>query len=289
MSGRFTIERDMERARTPPQLASTVAPEPGPIGPELLYLSNTQLWLHDTFRTSRRWLCLGTAFLAMLPLALWIWNWTIGKAEQEAQMLQLLEDELSAFGETYINNQIDGGDRVLPLIWPDRELSFAEYVRYKIVLSPGGWRAHLVLALFVLTAIFAGLWGLWYLLRQPRNGPLIFDHARQAVYIQHGKNVLLAPWDQVSFVNRAWEFGWYLFDATGQQKVILINLPKDALGALSRPEGERLLKRIAAFMAGGADTIETSMSCSASSREPSEKLLMEVDRRLQAYREGMSR
>lgn len=284
MSGRFRLERDAARALTPPRPVSKVDPEPGCMGPELAYMDASQLWLRDTFRGPRLLLCALVLVLATLPLGLWFWSLSADRAAQEAEMLGLLDDELSAFGDAYIDNLIEGGDRTLPLIWPDRKLSYVEYLYYAGVLSPGGWRVLLLMTLFALVALMAGLAGIYWLLRQSPNGPLIFDRARQAVFISRRDELLAAPWEKLFYVQRAWQFGWLLFDETEASQLVEVRLPTDRLGVLSQSAGEALLARIAAFMADGPDAITSTQGDIDAPPVLPEGVLSAVDERLKRLR-----
>ncbi|MBM2578093.1 hypothetical protein JQC91_17435 [Jannaschia sp. Os4] len=255
MTGRFSLERRAAAALAPPRPAAAVAPEPGPAPPEIVHVDDDRLVLRDGRAGRRRALALAAAALALLPAALVAWAFVTGRAAREAGMLALLDAELDAFGSDYVANEIAAGDRTLPLIWPDRTLTAAEFLRYEFVLTPGGWQAHLPLLLFALAALVLGGVAAWALARRPATGAITFDRARRAVHAGRGAALLVETWDAVRYVQRPWEFGWLLRDEAGTERLASLRLPLDAQGALDVGAGDRLAARISAFMAEGAAAV----------------------------------
>lgn len=277
MTGRFKIEREAAEKLSPPKPMSEVPPEPGPAEPEILHVDTERLVLRDTFGPARRWVMLGTIILAVAPLLFWGWTWLAGRQTAEADMLRLLDEEIAAFGTDYVQNEIDAGDRTLPLIWPDRTLTLSEYIHYEISLSGGGLSGQLPALAFVVTALVLGLIGVWILWRNPGKGTLTFDRKRQAIYCIRRGRLLVQKYGTAHVVQRPWEFGWLLSDDKGMDHFVQIRLPNDAQGALDITAGDRLLGRVTAFMENGPTAISDAPTGAGPAAE---KVLGRVDARL---------
>lgn len=255
MASRFERFRIEERARNPARAATDIRPLPGPAGPEIVSVDGARLVIGDTYGPRRMVLAMSTLALGFAPFIIWAIMLFDDRARTEADMLSLLDNEIATFGIAYIENLIAGGDPTLPLIWPDRSLSLREYLHYDWILSPGGWQANLPLAIFAVLFLAMGVAGAIYLARK-RRAQMIFDRDRKVAWAIVGRDLLVCPWERLSYVNRNWEFGWLLFDPSGQKRLLPVRTGPTKGGSLCGAAGEAHAARIAAFMAKGADAIE---------------------------------
>ncbi len=238
--------------------ASEVPAQPGPPGPEIASVDDTCLTVLDTTRATRWWLTLPMAGIMLIFPVLFILDRVSAWHEARVEWVAIMEERISVLGENAVLNRLaeaDGGG-IFKYIWPDRELTFFEYLHYVWSRAPGGWQNEAWMTGFAGLFLLAALIGLWMGLGGRRFHRLVFDRERKAVYTWRKGRLLVKPWAASRVACQTRAVTWMLTDVDGLEKPVPVFLGASALSPANTEDQTRHIGRIRAFMDNGPSAIE---------------------------------
>ncbi len=169
--------------------------------------------MQDSMQKGRFLLVLPMA-IALLLVPLWLFH-AERQAYRQAQIEWVadLNDMLLRFGEQDVVRTIsETSETTLRYVYPDRVLTYAEYLHYRWTIVANGPANLIVRAGLVCVFLLIGGLALGWVLLTPRRALIWFDRDTRAVFTWRKGHVLVAPWEQVTLHIRGNGLHWLLWD-----------------------------------------------------------------------------